>query len=309
MPLSPIFKDRMHLLLDETKGMRERALAFEAPLSKYVSPPIQATDVVIPGPLGDIKARLYRPAGNKQALPGLIWFHGGGFRFGDIEMIEADIVARELADRGGFAVLTVDYALCTETQYFPAPQNDGIASLRWFAANAAELMVDPDRIFIGGISAGGSLAASVSVHDRDSGENLLAGQLLNCPDLHQVLPAYPADVQRAVDEEPDMIFLNHEVVNRHNAAHVEPGKPQANWWFAGDAPSQVGLAPTQIINCEYDGLRASGEKYGVQLAAAGVDVEVLMQAGVPHAHINRYPADCPEMAETLDNMVRWMKAH
>ena len=309
MPLSPLFKDRMHFLMDESKGMRERALAFEAPLSEYVSPPIETTDFDIPGPLGGIKARLYRPAENHNILPGLVWFHGGGFRFGDIDMNESDVVSRELAHRGQFAVLTVDYALCTETQFFPAPQNDGIASLRWFAENAMGLLIDPAHIFIGGISAGGALAASVAVHDLDSGEKILAGQLLNCPDLHKVLPAYPADVQRAVDEEPDMIFLNHEVVNRHNAAHVEPGKPQADWWFAGDAPSQAGLAPTQIINCEYDGLRASGEKYGEQLAAAGVEVEVLTQAGVPHAHINRYPADCPEMAETLDNMVRWMKAH
>ncbi len=309
MPLSLLFKDRIHLLFDKTKGERERALAFEAPLSEYVSPPIETRDIEIPGPLGSFKARLYRPAHNTDALPALIWFHGGGFRFGDIEMNEANIVARELAHRGDFAVLTVDYALCTEKQFFPAPQNDGIASLRWLAANAPDLLVNPELIFIGGISAGGSLAASVAIHDRDSGDNLLAGQLLNCPDLHKVLPPYPTDVQRAVDEEPDMIFLNHEVVNRHNAANVDPSKPIADWWFAGDAPSQVGLAPAQIINCEYDGLRASGEKYGEQLAAAGVDVEVLMQAGVPHAHINRYPADCPEMAETLDNMVRWMKAH
>ncbi len=309
MPLSPLFKDRMHFLQDASKPERARALAFEAPLSEYVSPAIETTDFAIPGPLGEIKARLYRPLGNQDFLPALIWFHGGGFRFGDIEMNEANIVARELAHRGDFAVLTVDYALCTETQFFPAPQNDGIASLRWLAANSGKLHIDSSRIFIGGISAGGALAASVAVHDRDSGQNLLAGQLLNCPDLHKVLPQYPADVLRAVNEEPGIIFLNHDVVNRHNAAHVKPGTEQANWWFAGDAPSQVGLAPTQIINCEYDGLRASGEKYGKQLAAAGVDVEVLMQAGVPHAHINRHPNDCAEMDETLNNMVRWMKAH
>ena len=309
MPLSPLFKDRLHFLQDQSLPERARALAFEAPLSEYVSPPIQSIDVAIPGPLGTIKARLYRPANNTTVLPALIWFHGGGFRFGDIEMNEANIVARELAHRGDFAVLTVDYALCTDTQFFPAPQNDGVASLRWLAANSAELLIDQSHIFVGGISAGGALAASVAVHDRDSGENLLAGQLLNCPDLHKTLPEYGPDVLRAVTEEPSVIFLNHEVVNRHNAAHVEPGVPQADWWFAGDAPSQVGLAPAQIINCEYDGLRASGEKYGQQLVEAGIEVEVLMQSGVPHAHINRYPADCPEMDETLNNMVRWLKAH
>ena len=309
MPLSPLFKDRLHLLFDETKGERERALAFEAPLSEYVSPPIDTKDVSIAGPLGPIKARLYRPAGNLDSLPGLVWFHGGGFMFGDIDMNEADIVARELAHRATMAVLTVDYALCGPTQFFPAPHNDGIASLRWFAANAGELRVDPEHIFVGGISAGGALAASVAIHDRDSGDNILAGQLLNCPDLHNALPPFSDELAAKKAEEPQAVFFSHEIVGEHHKRHIKPGDEIADWWYAGDAKSKANLAPAQIINCEYDGLRASGEEYGRQLAAEGTEVEVLTQAGVPHAHINRYPADCAEMVETLNNMVRWMKAH
>lgn len=309
MPLSPLFKDRLHLLFDETKGERERALAFEAPLSEYVSPPIDTKDVSIAGPLGKIKARLYRPAGNTDALPGLIWFHGGGFMFGDIDMNEADIVAREIADRTPMAVLTVDYALCGPNQFFPAPQNDGIASLRWIADNAADLGIDIDHIFVGGISAGGALAASVAIQDRDSGDNILAGQLLNCPDLHRALPPFSAELAAKKAEEPEAVFFSHEIISEHHTRHIKPGDEVADWWYAGDVASKAGLAPAQIINCEYDGLRASGEEYGRQLAAEGVEVEVLTQAGVPHAHINRYPADCAEMDETLNNMVRWMREH
>jgi acetyl esterase len=309
MPLSPLFKDRMHFLLDESKDMRERALAFETPLSEYVSPPIDTTDVMIPGPLGPIKARLYRPAGNTDVLPGLVWFHGGGFFFGDIDMNESDIVSRELAHRTTMAVLTVDYALCSPTQFFPAPQNDGIASLRWFAANADELKIDLERVFVGGISAGGALAAAVAINDRDSGDNILAGQLLNCPDLHRVLPPFGEEAQARYAEEPQAFFFVHSVIKEHNASLFKPGEESADWWFAGDAASKANLPPTQIINCEYDGLRASGEEYGRALAAAGSEVEVLTQAGVPHAHINRHPEDCAEMDETLNNMVRWMKAH
>jgi acetyl esterase len=309
MPLSPLFKDRLHFLLDESKPIRERALAFETPLSEYVSPPIETKDVSIDGPLGPIKARLYRPAGNTEVLPGLVWFHGGGFTFGDIDMNESNIVSRELAHRSTMAVLTVDYALCSPEQFFPAPQNDGIASLRWFAANAKELKIDLDHIFVGGISAGGALAAAVAVHDRDSGDNILAGQLLNCPDLHRLLPPFGEEAKARLAEEPNAFFFLHEGIAAHNASLFEPGAPAEDWWFAGDAKSKAGLAPTQIINCEYDGLRASGEEYGRHLAAEGSEVEVLTQAGVPHAHINRYPADCAEMVETLDNMVRWMKAH
>ena len=188
MPLAPLFKDRIAVMGDTSLPERERAKIFEAPLSEYVSPPIDTHDLAIPGTARAIPARLYRPAGNSGVLPGLIWFHGGGFRFGDINMNEADIVARELAHRTGLVVLTVDYALVTETEKFPVPMVDGIDSLRWFANNAEELKVDAKRIFVGGISAGGALAASVAVNDRDSGDNLLAGQLLNCPDLHRELP-------------------------------------------------------------------------------------------------------------------------
>ncbi len=309
MPLSPLFKNRLHLLFDESKGERERHLAFEAPLSEYVSPPIETKDVSIAGPLGSIKARLYRPAGNTDDLPGFIWFHGGGFMFGDIEMNEADIVAREIAHRGGIAVLTVDYALCGPEQFFPAPHNDGIASLRWLANNASDLHIDRDHIFIGGISAGGALAASVAIADRDSGDNFLAGQLLNCPDLHRALPAFSEELASKKAEEPQAVFFSHEIVDQHHERHIRPGDEVADWWYAGDVASKARLAPAQIINCEYDGLRASGEEYARQLAAEGVEVEVLTQAGVPHAHINRHPADCVEMDETLNEMVRWIKAH
>ena len=309
MPLSPLFKDRLHFLADETKSERERALAFETPLSVYVSPPIETKDVVIEGLLGPIKARLYRPAGSSEVLPGLVWFHGGGFTFGDIDMNEADVVAREIAHRTPMVVLSVDYTLCGPEQFFPAPQNDGIASLRWFSENASSLKVDSERIFIGGISAGGALAAAVAVHDRDSGDNILAGQLLNCPDLHQFLPPFSDDLAACKAEEPVAVFFSKEMVDFHHTRLVANVDEIEDWWFAGDAPSKANLAPAQIINCEYDGLRASGEEYGRQLAADGTEVEVLNQLGVPHAHINRYPADCVEMDETLNNMVRWMQQH
>jgi acetyl esterase/lipase len=309
MPLAPLFKDRIAVMGDTSLPERERAKIFEAPLSEYVSPPMETRDLEIPGTARQIPARLYRPAGNSEILPGLIWFHGGGFRFGDIDMNEADIVARELAHRTGLVVLTVDYALVTETEKFPVPMVDGIDSLRWFAANAAELKVDAERIFVGGISAGGALAASVAVNDRDSGDNLLAGQLLNCPDLHRELPEWSDNLKACKEEEPYAVFFNHDLIAHHHGELVDPTKPVPDWWFAGDVTSKSGLAPTQIIDCEYDGLRASGEKYAADLKAAGVDVESLMQKGVPHAHINRYPADCPEMDETLNNMVRWIKAH
>jgi acetyl esterase/lipase len=310
MPLDPLFADRLHYFNE--LPFPDAIKAYEAANSQYVSPPITTEEVVITGPNGPIKARLYRPANTSattDVLPGLVWFHGGGFVMGDYNMNESDVVAREIAHRLGAVVLGVDYRLVTETVKFPAPQLDGIASLQWFARNTRELGVNPAKIFVGGISAGGCLAASVAVMDRDMGDNYLAGQLLNCPIAHKEMPQYSAELQSKLDEIPSGFGLSREFVDTNNKFMVENGdlNEAEPYWFAGEVEDLSQLAPAQIINCEYDTLRSSGELYGKQLAEAGNRVEVLTQSGVPHAHINRYPADCKQMGETLDNMVRFMR--
>jgi acetyl esterase/lipase len=310
MPLDALFADRLHFF---TKLPFADALAeYEAPVSTYNSPPIDTEEVLIAGPSGDIKARIYRPAGisaSDSTLPGLVWFHGGGFTQGNYDMNESDVVSREIAHRLKAVVMSVDYRLVTESVKFPVPQLDGVASTRWFASNAARLGLNPKKIFVGGISAGGCLAASVAVVDRDSGDYFLAGQLLNCPIAHFVAPPFSEELHSKLDEDPKALVISREYLDDNNrflvgGLSLEDIEPHC---FPGEVSDLSGLAPAQIINCEYDTLRASGEKFADQLAAAGNEIEVLTQHGVPHAHINRYPEDCKQMGETLDNMVRFMR--
>jgi xylan 1,4-beta-xylosidase len=142
------------------------------------------------------------------------------------------------------------------------------------------------------------------VLDRDNGNHYIAGALLNCPVAHFSLPPLSEELQSKIDE-INGFGLTAEMID--DTRKFALGDQEFNpVWFAGEVEDLSGLPPTQIINCEYDALRASGEKLGEQLAAAGVEVETLTQAGVPHAHINRYPADCKEMVETLDQMVRFI---
>lgn len=308
MPLDPLFKDRLHFWNDKSLTSREAAALFEAPLSEYVFKPMQVEDRSIDGPLGSIPVRIYKPINVTGALPALIWFHGGGFEFGDIDMNESDIVSREIVLRANALVLAVDYRLVTDEVKFPAPQLDGIASLQWLARNAKELGVDENKIFIGGISAGATLASAAAIMDRDMGDNYLAGQLLNCPMLHKQLPPYSSELAAKLEEQPDFLGLTPENLlknNRHCVpnANLDDAEP---WWFAGEVENLRGIAPAQITNCEYDTLRASGEEYGRQLAAAGVKVEVICQDSVPHAYINRYPADCKQTDQTLDLMARFI---
>ena len=302
MPLAPLFKDRLHYL-DELPR-QEAIKKMEEPIGTYKSPDIHVSDETANG----VPVLVYKPKNLTSGTPTLIWMHGGGFQFGTYKMNEGDIVSREICDRGNMVVVNVEYRLVNESIKFPAPQDDCLAVLDWVVANIEKLGGRRDAIFIGGISAGACLAATTAVLDRDRGTNYLKGQLLNCPLLHRVLPPLSEELTEKLKETKGL-FFKPELITGLNVFVVPNAQAAADnlAWRPGDLPNLSGLPVAQIINCEYDSLRASGELYGEQLNAAGVKTEVLMQDGVPHAHLNRLPVDCPEMVETLENMVRWIK--
>ena len=133
-----------------------------------------------PGQAGPIPTRFYVPGG----LPGgdppplLVYFHGGGWVIGDLDT--HDGVCRFLAAAAGVAVLSIDYRLAPEHP-FPAAVEDSWAGFTWASANAGELGIDPARIAVGGDSAGGNLAAVVSLLARAGGGPMPAMQLLIYP--------------------------------------------------------------------------------------------------------------------------------
>lgn len=308
MPLHPLFADRLDVFADENLDFAQKLDIFNAPLSDYISPAITTEDVIVDSPQAQIPVRIYRPENNQDTLPALLWFHGGGFTEGGLWQNESDVVAREIAHRTPMVVVAVDYRLCVDGVLFPAPQEDGLATLTWLLNAASELGIDESKIFVGGISAGGALSASLAVRQRDLGMNAVAGVLLNCPLLHHTLPAYSDELQSKL-EEVNGFGINREMVEGLNAFLTNGSVEDApRWWFAGEIDDHTGYPATQIINCEYDALRSSGEKFAEQLAAAGVDVEVSYEPGTPHAHINRYPQDCEPMDRTLNSMAAFIQA-
>ena len=118
----------------------------------------QTRDVPVPGRRGSLRARLYVPRGVPEVSPGLLYLHGGGFVIGSPET--HDRLTRELAERIGARVLSLDYALAPEHPY-PAGLEDCVDAARWLAAHAAELGMDPRRLLIGGDSAGANLSGGV----------------------------------------------------------------------------------------------------------------------------------------------------
>ena len=108
----------------------------------------------------DVAVRLYRPEVPTPPLPVLLWFHGGGYIMGSVD--QDDVAMRQLCASVGCAVVSVEYRLAPEHPY-PAALDDGLAALRWLGDGAADLDLDPQRIAVGGISAGGGVAASVAL--------------------------------------------------------------------------------------------------------------------------------------------------
>lgn len=302
MPLAQLYRDRLHFLdeLPRPEAMKK----MEEPVGNYESPDIIVEDASANG----VPVLVYKPRNASGQLPVLIWMHGGGFQFGTYKMNEGDIVSREMCDRAGIVVVNVEYRLVNETVKFPAPQDDCLAALDWVVANLESLGARRDAIFIGGISAGACLAATTAVLDRDRGTNYLKGQLLNCPLLHRELPPMSPELEAKL-KELNGFYIPADTIkglNEFTIPYVGAEKDNPAW-RPGDLADLSGLPIAQIINCEYDTLRMSGELYGEQLNAAGVKTEVLMQASVPHAHINRLPVELPEMVETLEQMVRWVR--
>jgi acetyl esterase/lipase len=308
-PVDPFFAKKFELFekvpadAGEMGWMSLIGAEYQEPLSEYQSPDVIVENRLIPGPQGEIPVRLYWPAdAADEKLPGVVWFHGGAFMFGDLDMNEGDVTGRELAHRANAVIMSVDYRLVTAERKFPASQIDGLAATRWLRDNAAELGVDAGRIVISGASAGACLTGSVALQLRDAGELAGIRQLLIYPTLHNDLPQVSAELAAKLAEIPSQLaFSNEFMVWLNGQLGIELADPSFHC-FPGDTRDLSGLPQTLIINSEYDTLRASGERYFEQLKAADIDANQLLAEGAIHGHLNWYPADCNIMDETLDMM-------
>lgn len=223
--------------------------------------------IAIPGPAGDIPARLYTPNKLRQdegLAPALVFFHGGGWVIGDLET--HDVVCRGIAQDGELLVISIDYRLAPEHK-FPAAVDDAIAATRWIADNAKKLGIDPEQLSVGGDSAGGNLSAVVALHARDHGGPLLAGQVL-------IYPATDFSMRHPSHSEPETsVLLTHSVI-RWFRDHYLGAAQDADDWRASPARAETlaGLPPAFVITAGADPLRDEGDEYARRLVDAGVPV-------------------------------------
>jgi acetyl esterase len=310
VPLDPLFANRLHFLSEPGAGWDSPGMAeFHKDTAEYVSPELSIEDREIPGPQGPIPVRIYTPK-VIDAGRALVWFHGGAFQFGDINMNEAHIVSQEIAANTGTVVFNVDYRLVTADRKLPCCQIDGFAALEWVSANAARLGIDANHVFVGGASAGACLSGGVALLARDAGIPL-AGVLPIYPIAHFVVPEFSHELQSKLDEIPDALIFSHEFTGQLNDFCVGDQKTLADnsYAFPADAKDLSGLPPFLIVNCEYDSLRASGEAYAQSLRVAGVDVTERLQLGAVHGHLNKIPAECVSQRQTIALMEDFLRSH
>jgi len=227
-------------------------------------------------PVGDRRGRLYVPSRAVANGPLLLFFHGGGWVYGDLD--SHDPTCRFLAERSGVRVLSVDYRLAPEHP-FPAAYDDAVAAYRWLVEHAADLGADPARLAVGGDSAGGNLAAGVALLAAREGLPL-ALQLLVYPGTDA---STRTESKRLFGRD---LYLTEEFMD------------QVMGWYCPDRAVRAdprmsplldevppGLAPAYVATAGFDPLRDEGEAYARKLAEAGAEVELQRFADQIHGFL------------------------
>ena len=231
-------------------------------------------DGVLPGAVGDLEYRLYRPA-----LPGphpiVAYFHGGGWVLGSHD--SDDPLCRDLCVRSDAVIVSVNYRHAPEAR-FPAAADDAFAAVQWIAANAIELGGIPGQLAVAGWSAGGNIAAVACQLARDAGGPAVLGQVL-------LTPVTDSDLSRGSYQENAEGYVLTAGLMRwfwdHYADQSQRGDPKA-------APLRgelSNLPPALIVTAEFDPLRDEGTAYAEALAAAGVPVRHLEAQGHVHTSV------------------------
>lgn len=296
MPLDPTLATMVAAAAQNPDAKQTHELAPDQARTAYLAlgqmfgagePVASVENRAIPGPDGDIPLRIYTPEGSGPFAV-LVFYHGGGWVIGDLDTHDKE--CRALCNGAGCLVVSVDYRLAPEHP-FPAAPDDAFAALQWVAANAASIGGDPKRLAVGGDSAGGNLAAVVSLRARDADGPSIRLQLLVYPCVDLRSGGYPSRVENAagpfLTKETIEYFTAHylgpDVARHAKAMHDIKASPIL-------ASSHADLPPALVITAEFDPLRDEGEAYAAALEQAGVPVTATRYDGMTHVFFQLSPA-------------------
>ena len=221
-------------------------------------------DLDIPGPGGALPSRIYRPQG-KGTKPALVYFHGGGFLMASYKAVQPQ--AKILTREGGIVVISVNYRLAPEHK-FPAAQHDAIAAYRWVVAHADALGIDPDRVGVGGDSAGGNLAAVVAQQQIEDGQAVPKALLFYYPFTDVDFARYPS-----YDVFGDGFGLDKQFIkNATEQLFAKPSDKDNRWLHLADSLSFSNFPPSIVAYAGFDPLRDQGRTLAARLREGGVAV-------------------------------------
>ena len=242
-----------------------------------IEPPTMLAVHALTLPGSSVAMRHYDPGGLPPGAPLLLFGHGGGFVVGDLD--SHDICCRLFARDARCHVLAVDYR-CAPEHPFPAATDDMLAAWRWVSTHAEELGADPQRVVIGGDSAGGNLATVTCLRARDCGDPLPMGQLLIYPavDMTHGMASHQRFAEGFFLDAEMIAFFMERYLGADNRTH-----PDASPWHV---ESVAGLPPTVVITAGFDPLRDEGEAWAERLREADVPVTARCEPNLVHGFMN-----------------------
>jgi acetyl esterase len=235
------------------------------------------TERTIDGPAGPLPLRFYTPRGLTGESPALLFFHGGGWIYGDLG--SHDATCRVLAEEAQVRVVAVDYRLAPEAP-FPAAVDDSLAAWTWLTEHAAALGIDPTRIAVGGDSAGGNLAAVVAQRTVAAGGPSPAFQLLIYP-ATDFLEKAPSRHTYA-----EGFFLTKEFMDLAEENYLVGSEDRSDPRLSPLYGDVTGVAPAYVVTAGFDPLLDEGNAYAEKLREAGVPVEHVCEEGLIHGFVN-----------------------
>jgi acetyl esterase/lipase len=270
------------------------ATAVELPLSDAV----ERVDQVVPGD-PEVPVRVHRPKGFDGVLPCVYSMHGGGYVIGTYAM--DDPIFDELCPKLGFVGVSVDYRLAPETPY-PGPLDDCYRGLTWLHAHADELGVDPDRIGVMGVSAGGGLAAALTLLARDRAEVSVAFQLLESPmlDDRQMTPSSRQVGLPVWSRDSNAFGWTSYLGDLYGRDDVPSTAAPAR------ATDLTALPPAFVTVGAVDGFRDEDVDYALRLNQAGVPTELHVYPGACHGFFV-LARDASVTQQCMHNMQMWLR--
>lgn len=256
-----------HLLSpEEARKMYSERRFYSQPAAPEVK---SVSDFEIPSNAAAIKVRGYRPIGSEdtQTLPALVYYHGGGCVIGDLDT--HDVFCRELSNHANCAVFAIDYRLAPENP-FPAAIEDCAFSTEWIHANASNLNIDPNRIAVGGDSAGGNMAAIACLILKEKKAFKPAFQLLIYPMIDTI------GQFESMTKNGEGYLLTKDAVEYYLNHYLPDQSMRQDWRVAALlAKDHTDLPPALVITAGFDPLRDEGLAYANKLSSVGVPCQYI----------------------------------